>query len=133
MAPNPRTGQFRLAADLGAQGTAGALIAECLLAGHLRLGEDTCLATTGAGTVGRISQPARELVATVSAEGPIEVGKWLKYLALKAPADLERAARRGAPVSRRRIRTSALLACVARAGPKRPIPSSSKEKSDPDN
>lgn len=88
---DPQSGHLRIAAELGALGTAGALIAECLLAGYLRLGEDTCLTVTGADTEARISKPARELVATVEAEGPIEIGKWLKFLALKAPADLERA------------------------------------------
>lgn len=91
IARDPHTGQLRIAADLGALGSAGALIAECLLAGHLRLGEDSCLAATGADIEARVSQPARELAATVEAEGPIEIGKWLQYLALKAPADLGRA------------------------------------------
>lgn len=89
IARDPHTGLPRIAPNLGALGAAGALVAECLLAGSLRLREDACLASTGAGTVARMSQPARELVQTVEAEGPLEIGKWLKYLSLSASRDLE--------------------------------------------
>ena len=90
IARDPHTGRPRIAPNLGALGAAGALVAECLLAGRIRLREDACLVSTGAETVARMSKPARDLVKTVETEGPLEIGKWLEYLALNAARDLDR-------------------------------------------
>ena len=112
VARDRRTGRALLAPEVSALGTAGALIAEAMLAGHLVIEADGEAAGTLSWTkpeeTGGLSQAALELVATVRAEEPTQVGRWLDYLALSADEQVERALldagilRRGEVATRRR-------------------------------
>jgi hypothetical protein len=112
VARDRRTGRALLAPEVSALGTAGALIAEAILAGHLAIEEDGAAAGTLSWAepekTGGLSQAAKDLVDTVRAEGPTQVGRWLDYLALSADEQVERALleagilRRGEGAARRR-------------------------------
>lgn len=95
VARDRRTGRALLAPEVSALGTAGALIAEAMLAGHLVIEADGEAAGTLSWTelekVAGLSQAALELVATVRVEEPTQVGRWLDYLALNAGEQVERA------------------------------------------
>ncbi|HTJ67927.1 MAG TPA: GPP34 family phosphoprotein [Actinospica sp.] len=108
VARDRRTGRALLAPEVSALGTAGALIAEAVLAGHLLIEAAGTLSWTEPEKVVGLSQAALDLVATVRAEGPTPVGRWLDYLALSAGEQVERALldagilRRGEGAARRR-------------------------------
>ncbi|WP_034270729.1 GPP34 family phosphoprotein [Actinospica robiniae] len=92
VARDPRTGRLRVAREISALGIAGAVIAECLLAGLLTIQPDGCLSVTATDTAAvRVSLVARELVATVEAEKPLPIETWLAYVATKGPDDVEQA------------------------------------------
>lgn len=91
IARDPRTGRLRVARDISALGTAGAVIAECLLADLLSIGTDACLKVKTTGTAGRASRAARDLLAMVETEKPLPIETWLAYLATKGPEEVEQA------------------------------------------
>jgi hypothetical protein len=95
VARDRRTGRTLLAPEVCALGTAGALIAEAVIAGHLAIAADGAapgtLSWTESEKSGGLSQAALDLVATVRAEEPTEVGRWLDYLALSADEQVGRA------------------------------------------
>jgi len=85
------TGAHLIAPELCGLGTAGAVLAECLLAERIRIGSETrsVFATDSTNTAG-LSMTALSFVATVRAtKQSRQIDQWLTYLAMTADAQIE--------------------------------------------